>query len=290
MIAFLMLVGPGEAEMALDTLYHCLRLYPDASAFVREDATTDGTFDKLAGFATEHAPRVSLERNSQPEGYFGVAVSTFRAYDSLWNSHSDLEMIIELDPDTCVLRPGLVELARKRFAEHGPGIIGSYRISPSGGKRDFTPHRLSILRDLIPVGTDQKTKRRRLGFPFYMKYLPRAFLNGYQPGENVLAAFYILHGDTFRELGRRGFWRSTPPEGSRYLKMDDPLISLGAKYAGHKLIEMNQPGEISAWVQYKPPIPLTAEEIVEKGYMAVHPVKSNEEGKRLRRELRSLLA
>jgi hypothetical protein len=290
MIAFLMLVGPGEGDMATDTLFHCLRLYPDSCAFVRDDATSDGTYEKLVQFTAEHTPRVVLDRNSQPEGYFGVAVSMFRAYDSLWNSRSDLEMIIELDPDTCVLRPGLVELARKRFAEHGPGIIGSYRISPSGNTRDFAPHRLSMLRDLVPVGTDQKTKRRRLGFPFYLKYLPKAFLHGYQPGENVLAAFYILHGETLRELGRSGFWSSTPSEGSRYLKMDDPLVSLGAKWAGHKLIELNRPGNVCAWLQYKPPIPFSANEIVENGYLAVHPVKATKEGKRLRSELRSLLA
>ena len=291
MIAFLMLVGPGEAQIATDTLFHSLRLYPGSYAFIRDDSTSDGTFSALAQFAAEHAPRVLLERNTHPQGYLGVAVSIFQAYDSLGNRPLDIEMIIELDPDTCILRSGLVELARKKFAEFGPGIIGSYRLSLEGGKRDHGPHRRCMLRDLFPVGTDQKTNRRRMGFPFYLRYLPRAFVRGYRLGEHVLAALYILHGDTFRELGRRGFWHSMPGEGSRYVKMDDPLVSLGAKFIGHSLIDINDPshGEIPAWLQYLPPIQWTAEEIVHNGYLAVHPLKRDEQSTKLRNEIRSLL-
>ncbi len=292
MIAFLMLVGPGEAQIATDTLSHCLRLYPDAYAFIRDDATSDGTFDALSQFAAEYAPRILLECNTYPQGYLGVAVSMFQAYESLWKRQLEIEMIIELDPDACVLRPGLVELARKKFAQFGPGIIGSYSVALQGGKRDQGTQWRTMLRDLFPIGTDQKTKRRRFGFPFYLKYLPKALLHGYQLGEHVLAALYILHGDTFRALGRRGFWHSMPAEGSCYVKMDDPLVSLGAKFVGHSLIDINDPshGEVPAWLQYLPPIKWTAEEIVQNGYLAVHPVKRDTEGTKLRNEIRSLLS
>jgi hypothetical protein len=290
MIGFLMLVGPGEGQIATDTLFHCLRLYPESYAFIRDDATSDDTFKVLAKFASEHAPRTLLERNACPQGYLGIAVSMFEAYASVWDRHPDIEMMIELDPDTCVLRPGLTELARKKFAQFGPGMIGQYRFGPDG-RRDHKSHRRSMMRDLLPLGTDQKTKRGRLGFPFYLKYLPSAFMHGYKLGEHILAALYILHGDTFRELGRRGFWQSMPPEGSSYVKMDDPLVSLGVKSVGHSLIDINDPfrGDVSTWLQFRPPIKRTAVEIVQNGYLAVHPLKRDEEATELRNEIRLLL-
>lgn len=291
LIGFLMVVGPGEAQIATDTLFHCLRLYPDSYTFIRDDATSDGSFQVLAQFAAQHASRISLERNSHPEGYLGIARSTFQAYASAWDRHPDIEMMIALDPDTCVLRLGLAELARRKFAQFGPGIIGAYKVSAYGGKRGHGPHRLSIIRDLVPVGTDQRTKRRRVGFPFYLKYLPNALRHGYKLGENILAAFYIMHGNTFRELGRRGFWHSMPAEGSCYLKMDDPLVSLGVKSIGHSLIEINDPkhDEAAVWLQYRAPVRLSAEEIVRNAYLAVHPLKHTEEGLKLRKKIRILL-
>lgn len=286
-----MVVGPGEAQIATDTLFHCLRLYPGSCAFIRDDATSDGSFQMLAQFAAQHAPQIFLERNSHPQGYFGIATSTFQAYASAWDRHPDIEMMIALDPDTCVLRPGLVELAHKKFAQIGPGMIGAYKVSANGGKRGRGPHLRSIVRDLVPFGTDQRTKRRRVGLPFYLKYLPNALMHGYKLGEHILAAFYIMHGDTFRELGRRGFWHSMPDEGSCYVKMDDPLVSLGVKSIGHALIEISDPnqGETYAWLQYQGPMRLPAEEIVRKAYLAVHPIKRNEDDLKLRKKIRSLL-
>ena len=110
--------------MAVDSLSHCLRLYPDSIALVRDDATTDGTYRELERFAEKHAPRVLLERNSQSNGYLGVSFSLFDAYSSLWNQCPEIDLIVKIDPDCCILRSGLVELAERKFAEAGPGLLG----------------------------------------------------------------------------------------------------------------------------------------------------------------------
>ncbi len=289
MVFFLMVVGPGEANIAIDTLSHCLDLYPNTCGFVLDDATTDGTFDQIAQFAENRSPRIILQRNYQPRGYLGLPVSLFHAYESLWNLHPDLDLIIKVDPDACVLRSGLLELARRKFALQGPGMIGSYTVTPTGEVRDNSYHRRSIYRDLRFIGWDAQKKSRRLGFPFYLRYLPRALAHGYRFGEHVLGSAYILHGDTFRGLGRIGFWRSIPKDGACYLKADDPLVSLGVKFVGHKLIDINEPkkADVPALIRYRPAFgPGCAEEVADRGYLLIHPVKGDPGGNQLRQELR----
>ncbi len=275
LIVFVMLVGPGEAAMAIDSLTWALRLYPKTIAWVREDKTSDGTFERLDKFARSYDDRVFLESNPTPQGYSGIATSMFRLYESLITHFPKLEMAIQLDPDACILREGIVELARERFAIHGPGMIGSYMIAPWGEARNHRSWRNRFLRDMLPVGTDMNTKRLRVGLPFYLRYLFRAFKNNYKLGHHVLAAFYILHGDTIRALQANGFWAAMPEAGSRQIKLDDPLLSLGTLAVGHKLIEINDTsaGNVQTWIQFRPPIPLSAKEIIDRRLIAIHPVK-----------------
>jgi hypothetical protein len=123
MIGLVMLVGPGEGEMALDSLSHVLRLYPHSCVCVRDDVTQDGTFGILQSFARENPGRVCLSRNETQLGYFGCGVSMFRSYEHIARAHLDCEIWIKLDPDACILRPGLDELARTKFADFGPGML-----------------------------------------------------------------------------------------------------------------------------------------------------------------------
>jgi len=277
--------------MAVDSLEWALKLYPSSTAWVRDDATTDGTFEKLEQLAATYPQRVSLQRNVCAEGYRGVPVSMFRMFSEIsFSGGRDIEMLIALDPDACILRPGLVELARERFAQYGPGMIGSYSVSPDGKRREYRTFRRDILLDLLPVGIDKKTRMLRFGFPFYFKFLRQARAHGYRLGEHVLAALYVIHGETLRELSRNGFWSSIPDQGSRYLKSDDPLISLGVKAIGHSLIDINDPnrGDVRAWLQFKGPLPHSAEQIWEHQFLAVHPLKRDAASETMRRRLRAL--
>ena len=107
-------------------------------------------------------------------------------------------------------------------------------------RRSHQPHCTRILIDLFPAGFDRYHKLLRFGVPFYTKFLVRAFRNGYRLGRHVLGAFYIIHGDTLRALDAAGFWRSMPDLGSREVKLDDPLISMGPYIVGHKLIDLHE--------------------------------------------------
>jgi hypothetical protein len=292
MLSFVMLVGPGEAEMAIDSLSHALRLYPNSRACVRDDATRDGTFEALQAFAAAHASRVCLFRNAHAQGYFGMAHSLFSLYEHAWRAHPEVEICVKLDPDACILRPGLDALARQRFAKFGPGVLGSYRISPSGGKRDHSMHARTIAKDFRLLGRDFATGRLRFGVPFYARYFVRALGHGYIPGHSVLGGMYILHGDTLRGAGKAGFWSAIPEDVCCYTKSEDVLVSMGVKAVGHALIDINDyaSGHLETWLQYAPPFPWPAQAVVEKGYLAIHPVKNSPEGRELRAELRRLLA
>lgn len=284
MIGFFLTVGPREGEICVDAVESILRYYPEARIWIRDDHTSDGTFEMVEQLAGRHAHRIDLVRNASPMGKDGIAVSAFRTLHRICQSPYRLEMLIQLDPDVW-LRDGIVEFARAKFSEHGPGIIGSYTLSPSKTLRSHTVHRNNMLRDLFPIGRDAGTRKVRVCIPFYLKYLPAAIKGGYQLGHHVLAAFYIIHGETLYALNALGFWNSIPDTGSKSVKEDDPLVSLGAYVAGHKLIELHDKVDSRFWVQLSSPIPLSAEEIAAKGYLAVHPLKSDEAARRLRSEL-----
>lgn len=287
-----MLVGPGEAEMAIDSLSHALRFYPDSLACVRDDATQDGTFPSLQAFVDRNAGRVCLSRNDCVLGYFGNAVSLFRSLDHARHAHPDLEMVVKLDPDACILRPGLDQLAREKFARFGPGMLGSYRISPAGTTRRHSVHTKTIVQDLLFIGRDRASGRVRFGPPFYARYFPRAVLHGYVPGHTVLGGLYVLHAATVRRLSDSGFLGAIPSDGSCHTKLEDVLLSMGVKAVGHALLDINNPssGRVETWLQYAPPFPWTAQQVIDKGYLAIHPVKNTPEGGELRAELRRLLA
>jgi hypothetical protein len=284
LIGFLLTVGPREGDLAVDAIHAILHFYPGAKIFVRDDATADGTFEKLQAVAVKYPEHIDLARNPSPMGFSGIPVSAFRSYERICKANEKLEMLIQLDPDVW-LQGGIVEFAREKFAQYGPGIIGSYTRTPAQTKRSHSWHRNNILRDLIPFGKDKASKHFRTGLPFYAKYLPAAFKNGYRLGHHVLAAFYIVHGETLYSLDRIGFWSSIPEQGSRIVKEDDPLISMGAYIVGHKLIELHDEGTPRAWVQHKIPLPVTATQILAKRYIAVHPLKNDEQSMKLRSEL-----
>jgi hypothetical protein len=239
----------------------------------------------LQNVAGAHPRRIDLVRNPAPMGYKGIAVSVFRSFDRICQSGERPEMVIQLDPDVLLTGDEIVRFARSKFAEEGPGIIGSYMLSAAKTRRSHASHRNHILLDLFPVGLDRQHNVLRFGFPFYAKYLVKAFINGYRLGHHVLGAFYMVHGDTLRALDKVGFWKSVPNLGSREVKLDDPLVSMGPYIVGHKLIDLHDQDESRFWIQLRNPIPLSAEEIVARRYQAVHPLKNDAVGSKIRARL-----
>ncbi len=279
-VVFAMLVAPGEGEMAVDTLLRAMDLYPGAYALILDDATEDGSFDKLLGLVSELRGRIVVDRNDHSEGTRGMAKSMFRTYRRIYDLWPDVRMVIKIDPDTCVLKTGLVELADRKFSRFGPGMIGSYRLSPTGAIRGHTMHTRSIIRDLVSFSRP----------PFYFGRLIRAMLHGYIPGHSVVGGLYILHGDTVRAAARHNLLMA---ESARTLALttEDALVSMTVRAVGHSLIDINDPqlGDIPTWIVWRATDICTLDEIRTKGYLAIHPVKNDADGRLLRQGLKALL-
>lgn len=279
-IAFMMVVGPNESRMAIESLDSIRYFYPNDDIWILDDCTNDGTFNHLKSWAEKN--RAFINRNKKPNGYLGLVNSLFSLFLDILNSGIDYEIIIKMDTDAYILSSDLKKHIIDLFEENGPGMMGSYKFSPNGNTRDFKKQFRNIILDIIPIGIDKYRKSIRIGSSFIAPFFIKALKNGYLPGEHVLGGMYALHYKTLLGLKEIGFFNSVNKK-YRGLTLEDILISLGVKALGHKLIDINvNKNNPITWLQYKPPIPLEASEILRKGIMAVHPLKNNNQGNEFR--------
>jgi hypothetical protein len=284
---FLMVVGPGEGALATDTLDSIAAYEPSAGIYVLDDCTSDGTHAALTEWAASYAVARVL-RNPRPRGYRGIATSVFSLLEVIAREPRTPELVIKVDPDTCIIAPGVADLMRRRFAAVGPGIVGPYRVGANGGARTFSRLRRNMLFDLLPVGVHKDRRSIRFGLPFWAPYLPQARRHGYEMGEHVLGALSGVHGETLRAIHDSGFL-SEIPDGYRALTVEeDVLLGLATKAVGHQLIDIApDPRDAQVWIQFRPPIPQTATALLGRHMLAVHPVKASPDGEAMRAVFRA---
>lgn len=281
--AIIMTVAEGEAAMAIDSLNAIVAFYPAADLWLLDDCTTDGTADQVGAWARDHG--ATFLRNAVRRGYYGISHSVFRLMHLVASSGRDYRRVLKFDPDTRLVQPGLFELLTERFAAEGRGIVGSCWRAPDGRRRRTVKKHFLALLDLMPAGPHWDRRRIRVGWPFFAPWLLRALARGHLPGWHSLGALYAIDGETVRELERQGYWTAIHDDFRAVLHSEDLLVSLGVAAAGGRLIDINPPGRTPTWLQFRPPIPLSPEEIVQRGVLAVHPIKGGAEGAELRRRL-----
>ena len=255
---------------------------PDAEVRVLDDCTSDGTYELLRQWVAAH-PGARLDRNPRPRGYSGLAVSYFSLLAALAAEPTIPELVIRIDPDLCFIAPGLVEIVRRRMTALGPGIVGAYRISANGRPRSFVRQRRNLLLDLLPLGLHKDRRSVRVGRPYWGAYLARARRHGYTMGEHVLGAFSAVHGDTVRALRDAKFLTGIPEHYRALTVEEDVLLGLGTRAVGHQLIDINaDPAHPDTWIQFRPPVPLDADQLLQRGVRVVHPLKATPQGDALR--------
>jgi hypothetical protein len=286
-VIFVMVVGPGEGAIAVDSLDSIAAFEPDAESWVLDDCTNDGTYDTLVRWGSTH-PRSRILRNPEARGYRGIARSMFSVLSLIAAEPVAPGLVVKIDPDTCLIGPGVVDLMRGRLESVGPGIVGAYRVAPSGVAREFGRIRRNMILDLLPVGLHKDRRSIRIGRPFWTAYVSAARRHGYEFGEHVLGALSGIHGATIRALHAAGFLDALPPEYRALTVEEDVLLGLGAKAVGHQLIDINvDRANPDVWVQFRPPVPLDADQLLQRGIRAVHPVKLSAEGEAMRWEFRA---
>jgi hypothetical protein len=283
-VVFVMVAGPGESEIAVDSLDRIAVFEPEAEVWVLDDCTRDGTYDALVKWGRGR-PRSRILRNPEPRGYRGIARSMFGLLSEVAAEPVVPGLIVKIDPDTCLIAPGVCDLMRSRLAAAGSGIVGAYRVSPTGAVREFGRLRRNMLLDLLPVGFHKDRQSVRVGRPYWSPFVSRARRNGYEFGEHVLGALSGLHGATLRGLRDAGFLAI--PDDYRALTVEeDVLLGLGARAIGHQLIDINaDASNPDVWIQFRPPVPIAADELIRRGIRAVHPVKMSADGRAMRAKL-----
>ncbi len=272
-IAFAMVVGPGEAEMAIDTLESILQFYPDAALWIRDDRSSDGTWEALEKWA--EGKTVHLSRNPVVQGYHGIAKSLCDLLLAILQSGTKPEIVIKIDPDAVLLQHGLVEAFQAKFATLGPGLCGVYKIAADGSVRDTRRVAHDILIDALPIGLGLN-RAIRWKPVFYFKHLLRALSHGYSLGENIQGGIMALHRQTLVAMGESGFL-AVPTRYIGRLRGDDILLALGTKAVGHGLHSINDhPDKVVAWVRASPFQGITADDLLDKGYFVVHPIKKQD--------------
>ena len=284
-LAFAMCIGPGEAEMAIDNLDAIRQLYPDAVAWVRDDMTDDGTWEKVSGWIAKTGSNTLLSRNPSRFGYHGI-MRTF-GHLLLEVAPSRPDMLIKIDPDTVLIRGGLDRIFQDRFAQNGPGMSGSYQISPTGARRKFRNHAAMVLLDLLPVGPKKKLCRMRWGPTSYATFILKALTHGYRPGEHVQGGLYAIHGFTLQKLLNSGFLEAIAFGRSGMVWTEDVMLGMGTKAVGDRLSSLNEnllhaPSHIQAFR----PLNISDDRLRDPCLLAVHPVKR--EDHLLRSTLRDL--
>ncbi len=283
-LAFAMTVGPGEAEMAVDNLESIEALYPEAGTWVRDDRTSDGTWEKLQAWSA--GKRISLSRNAQSNGFHGLSRTVAELLTEVAAAESKL--VIKIDPDTILLRRGLDQLFRERFSRYGNGICGSYRISASGARRKFHNHGAQVVLDMLPIGPKKRQRALRVGPVGYSRYLMQALSRGYIPGEHVQGGLYAIEGSILKRLATSGFLNSLVAGRSGMVYAEDVLLTLGVKAVGGTISSVNESvDDAPTHIQAFRPLQLSQNRLHDTRLLAVHPVKGVDDALRsVLREIR----
>ena len=282
-IAFAMAMGPGEAEMVIENMESICAMYPDAEIWVRDDATTDGTWERVEEWS--RGKNVRLSRNASANGYYWISRTHGELLLGIVPSKPDL--LIKLDPDTFLIRPGLEKLFLERFAQYGPGICGSYRTSPNGETRSFRYHGLMVALDALPIGPERKRKELRWRPVGYSPYIFRAMRHGYLLGEHVQGGLFAMDGGTLQGLADSGLIKAMAYGRRGLVGTEDVVLTLGVKALGGAISPLNQEGAPRpTHIQAVHPLDIGEEHLYDPRLLAVHPVKKQEI--ELRATLRSL--
>lgn len=238
-IAIVLPVGPKDAEDAIDTLTSVLHYTGQSRIIVVIDDTgTNSLFAERAQGLSQDIVILPAPRRS-PGVLGGLWVKIASAYQWLLETYQP-DVILRLDVDALIIGPGLEERAVGEFAKDPRvGLLGSYRIGPDGGIRDWSwpARRLRIESGLR--GLRYPARRARL-----RDLISLAEEHGYVKGEHPLGGGYIHRFKAADDIRSKGWFRQPWFATSRL--GEDHIMGLLTVAAGYRIADFGGPGDPAA--------------------------------------------
>jgi hypothetical protein len=189
-------------------------------------------------------------------------------------------MILRLDADALMLGPG-IEAAAERMFDEDPavGLLGSYRIGPDGGTRDFLPAARALRAETGLPGFRYPKRRSSL-----RRYVGLARNVGYIDGEHALGGAYIHSYAAAFSLYSRG-WLNQPSLATSKLG-EDNIMALLTRAAGYRIADFGGPADPMA-LRWRG-LPDHPAELLAKEKLVTHSVRSWDD--LTERQIRSIFA
>lgn len=285
----LMVVSPGENELAADSLRRALRHAPGScDVFLVNNSGLADPTTWWPGVGDGHRLRVLSLTPSGPRPYFEIARTIFSALQQIAPTPPDL--LFKIDPDTLVLDPGFFRDIAKLDAAHGADFYACH--APSHGP-DQRRRKFRLLADLVPAGVGRRQGRNRYGrslaprlgrvWCWRVLKAARSHHGSLAPSTQPSGGFYALRGSMLRTLADRGLLATDGANGLEW--NDDTLLPLAVRAANGAICDVRQSTFASHWGWMHGSRYFTDEQALVPGLRALHPVKWDEAGRRLRARL-----
>jgi hypothetical protein len=263
-IAAVVPVGPKDAEDAFDTLASMLYYLASPRIIVVVDDT--GSRTDFASQARELSPDVVVlpaPRHS-PGGFGGLWAKIAAGYQWLLERYQP-DVVLRLDVDALVIGPGIEKHAAEAFAKDPKvGLLGSYRIGPDGGLRDWSwpARRLDIEAGLRGIQYPSRRKQLR-------KLMAQATRHGYVKGEHALGGSYIHSLKAADEIYAKGWFKQ--PQFTTSKLGEDHIMALITVAAGYHIADFGRPEDPMA-LKWKG-LPSHPDELIAKDKLITHSVR-----------------
>ena len=258
------IIPAGPRDDILDTLASVVQ-YTDPSRviLVVDDAkalATDRRIQKLSGdISIISAPA------GAPGSHGGLWVKLAAGYRWVLDGFTP-QIILRLDADALMLGTGIEAAAEQAFtADPRVGLLGSYRLGPDGGTRDFSPAARALRSETGLRGLARP--RRWSGLRSYVRLARKA---GYLHGEHALGGAYIHSFGAARALYGRG-WLNQPWLATSKLG-EDVIMALLTKAAGFTIGDFGGPGDPMA-LRWRG-LPAHPTDLLAAGKLVTHSVRS----------------
>jgi hypothetical protein len=254
-------IPTSSRDDVADTLASVLR-YTDPSRVV---VVLDDTQSPDTNLASSSEVAVIKAKPARPGTQGGLWIKAGSAYRWLLERYQP-GIVLRLDADAVVLGSGLEAAAESIFSRHPEvGLLGSYRVGPDGGRRDFRPAARQLRAEIGSRGLRHPLLRAGL-----RRYARLARDHGYVDGEHVLGCAFLLRAEAIQAIYDNGCFDQPWLERSRL--GDDQIMSLMTVAAGFKLADFGGPADPLA-LKWKG-LPADPAELLASGKLITHSVRS----------------